>query len=246
MEQGVSMPDFVAYVHVKAFDVISAGHFKRHLSKSRENGDKWAIDMNNGHSAVQAKIRELFALVSQLDSPQTEVVQKICKEVMSCAQPPVKILNGFNVCALTGVVSEHCIDLTRPGKNAREMLVHPRFRYFFMFLWFCAKSEYIIRACTKQWVETLADAPCPDSYTRLCEEYSMQNQEKNEKLYSLFTKSIGYTILSLTLLKDSCALQPALVPPKGYLSSTDDPVLDSEQPHAKKKRTNQTEPEDLQ
>ncbi len=236
----VSAEDFLSYIHVKAYDVISAGHFKRHLSKSRENGDKWAIDMNNGHTVVQNKVREIFSLVGQLGGPQTEHIQRVCRDVMSCAQPPIRILTGFNVCALTKVSSEHCIDLTRPGKVTREVLVHPRFRYFFMFLWFCAKSEYIIRACTKQWVEALPTQPCPASYTQLCEEYSEENQELNEKLYRLFVKGVEYIIVSLKTLKESCALRPTLVPPPAFLASVEDTLPE---PHSKKKKSNLTEPE---
>lgn len=236
----VSLEDFLAYTHIKAYDVISGGNFKRHLSNARENGDKWAIDMNNGQSAVQAKIREVFSLVSHLSGPQTERVQRVCKDVMSCAQPPIKVLTGFNVCSLTGVSSEHCIDLTRPGKNTREVLVHPRFRHFFMFLWFCAKSEYIIRACTKQWVEGLPAPPCPETYTRLCEEYHTENLETNEKMYRLFLKGVDYVTLSLRTFKDSWALQPTLVPPPEYLD-LDQGSEGSPSPR-KKKHTNHPGP----
>lgn len=234
----VSLEDFLAYTHVKAYDVISCGHFKRHLSSARENGDKWAIDMNNGQSAVQNKIREVFSLVSHMGGPQTARVQRVCKDVMSCAQPPIKVLTGFNICSLTGVSSEHCIELTRPGKNTREVLVHPRFRHFFMFLWFCAKSEYVIRACTKQWVEGLPTPPCPETYTRLCEEYHAENIETNEKIYRLFVKGMEYVNLSLNTFKDTWALQRSLVPPPEYLESSEE----EDSPIRKKKRTKQSEP----
>ncbi len=237
----VSKEDFLAYTHIKAFDVISNGNFKRHLSNSREAGDKWAIDMNNRQAAVQAKIREVFAIVSQLSGPQTERVQRVCKDVMSCAQPPIKILTGFNVCYLTGVSSEHCIDLTRPGKNTREIMVHPRFRYFFMFLWSVAKSEYIIRACAKQWTETLAEPPCPKTYTRLCEDYHAENLVTNERLHLLFVKAVEYVMASLRVFKDSWALERSLQPPPWYF---DDDKHDDNVPVAspcKKKRTKLSE-----
>ncbi len=228
----VTKEEYIAYTHIKAFDVISNGNFKRHLSNARECGDKWAIDMNNGQATVQAKIREVFTLVSHLSGPQTERVQRVCKDVMSCAQPPIKVLTGFNVCYLTGVSSEHCIDLTRPGKNMHGVLVHPRFRHFFMFLWSVAKSEYIIRACAKQWVEALPAAPCPESYTRLCEEYDLDNMANNERMYLLFTKAVEYVAMSLRIFRDLWALERSLQPPAGYLDEADDP------PPSKKKRTN--------
>lgn len=218
---GVSKEDFLAYAQIKAYDVISSGNFKRHLSTSRENGDKWAIQMYNSQTVVQNKIRELFSLVAQLTAQQGGRVQKICKDVMSCAQPPVKVLTGYNVCSLTAVSAEHCIDLTRPGKNTREVYVHPRFRHFFMLLWYCAKAEYIIRACTKQWVEARDDPPHCGDYTQVCEDYFIENQPTIERLYQLFTKGIEYVTTSLEVFRDSCALQPALNPPAEYLFQTD-------------------------
>ena len=217
----VTFEEFRSYIHIKAYDVISSGHFKRHLSACRDNGDKWAIQMYNGHNAVQNRVRDITVLVSQLNTPHSQAVQRVCKDVMSCAQPPVKVLTGFNVCCLTGISVEHCIDLTRVGKNPREVFVHPRFRHFFMLLWFCAKLEYVIRACTKQWVEEQECKPCPGNYTLLCERYSQQNLEFNERLYQLFNKGMAYTSESLVLYRDKCALRPALVASQEYLEGGD-------------------------
>ena len=213
----ISAPDFHAYAQIKAYDVISSGHFKRHLSSCRDNGDKWAIQMYNGQTAVQNKIRDIFALVAQLTSPTCTTVQRVCKDVMSCAQPPVKVLTGYNMCCITGVSAEHCIDLTRVGKNPKEVYVHPRFRHFFMLLWYCAKVEYVVRACTKQWLDTQDGRQSPDKYTRICEEYSHQNSEFNNQLFSLFTKAVEYVSTSLTLYRDRCALSPALTASREYL-----------------------------
>ena len=145
-------------------------------------------------------------------------VQKICKDVMSCAQPPIKVLTGENVCCLTGVTAQHCIDLTRVGKNASEVFVHPRFWHFFVFLWLCAKLEYVVRACTKQWLEARGIKPVPKSYTTVCEEYASQNQVFNERLFLLLERALEYTSLSLSLYRDKYALQPVLSVPEdsGY------------------------------
>lgn len=235
MAQTVTLDEFLNYAQIKAYDVISGGNFKRHLSNARDNGDKWAIQMNDGQTAVQNRIRELFTLVGQLSTPQSERVHRICKDVMSCAQPPIKVLTGVNVCCVTGVSSEHCIDLTRAGKTTREVLVHPRFRHFFMLLWFCAKSEYIIRACTKQWVESRVDSPSPEDYTRVCEEYQHENQETNTQLFHLFAKGMDYLTKSLDGLRESCTLMPSLIPTAEFLAGhdTDD---DTEPPASKKPR----------
>lgn len=213
----VTVDDFHAYAQIKAYDVISAGNFKRHLSTSRDNGDKWAVQMYNRHNAVQAKVREVFTLVSQLTTPNSQLIQKICKDVMSCAQPPVKVLTGANVCCLTQTNTEHCIDLTRMGKNSKEVFVHTRFWHFFVFLWFCSKLEYVIRACTKQWLDTQPCKPNPGNYTELCEEYTVQNLDFNEKLFKLFVKGMDYISLSLSTYRDKYALLPVLTPPEDFI-----------------------------
>jgi hypothetical protein len=218
----LSSEDFHAYAQAKAFDVISSGHFKRHLGTCRENGDRWAVVMYNRQNKVALRVREVFSLVAQLTTPQSQQIQRICKDVMSCAQPPIKVLTGESVCCLTGVSVEHCIDLTRVGKNSTEVYVHPRFWHFFVFLWLCAKLEYVVRACTKQWLETRGVKPVPKNYTTLCEEYAVQNLGFNERLFQLLERALEYTTMSLTLYRDKYALQPVLNAPDEYLLDNED------------------------
>jgi hypothetical protein len=213
----ITLEDFNAYAQAKAFDVISAGQFKRHLGTCRENGDRWAVIMYNRQNKVNSKVRELFALVNQLTTPRSQQIQKICKDVMACAQPPIKVLTGRNTCCITGVLIEHCIDLTRAGKNSMEVYVHPRYWHFFVFLWFCAKLEYVIRACTKQWMDSQRTKHQSMPMTEICEEYTTQNADFNERLFRLLVQGIEYTSLSLTLYRDKYALQPVLSPSDDFL-----------------------------
>lgn len=221
----ITLEDFLAYAQIKAFDVISAGNFKRHLSANRDNEERWAVQMYTRHTVIQNRVKDVFTLVNQLTTPGSHLIQKICKDVMACAQPPIKILSGPNVCCLTKENIDYCIDLTRAGKNSQETLVHTRFWHFFVFLWFCAKLEYVIRACTKQWLDTQPQKPNPENYTRLCEEYTFQNTEFIEKLFNVFIKAVDYTTLSLTIFRDRSALTPTLTPPQGFTSEerTDTP-----------------------
>ena len=215
----ITLDDFHAYAQTKAFDVISSGQFKRHLGACRENGDKWAVVMYNRQNKVTTRIREVFSLVAQLTTPKSLIIQKICKDVMACAQPPIKVLTGRNLCSLTGVYTEHCIDLTRTGKNSVEVYVNPRFWHFFVFLWLSAKLEYVIRACTKQWLEGLrGNNKKAGQITDICEEYTSQNREFNERLFRLLERGIDYTTLSLILYRDKYALQPVLSPPDDFLA----------------------------
>jgi hypothetical protein len=213
----ITHEEFQAYAQIKAYDVISSGHFKRHLSQSRENGDRWAVMMYSRQTAVQNRVKEVFNLVAQLTTPSSAVIQRICKDVMSCAQPPIRVLTGRNVCCISGVSTEHCVDLTRVGKNSKEILVHPRFWHFFVLLWFCAKLEYVIRACTKQWLETQDVKATPGNYTILCEDFLHNNSEMVEQLYRLFVKAVDYISQSLSIYRDKYALRPILVPSKVFL-----------------------------
>jgi hypothetical protein len=206
----LSFDEFHAYTQSKAFDVISSGHFKRHLGQCREAGELWAVTMYNQQNKVSAKIREISVLVGQLTTPRSQLVQRLCKDVMACAQPPIKVLTGANKCCITGIHAEHCIDLTRAGKNSVGVFVHPRFWHFFVLLWFCSKLEYVIRACTKQWLDSQDIQPDPGSFTTLCEDYAVQNLEFCERLFQLFEKGFEYTTRSLSIYRDKYAMQPIL------------------------------------
>lgn len=221
----ITLDDFHAYAQVKAFDVISSGQFKRHLGTCRENGERLAVVMYNRQNKVVARIREVFSLVAQLTTPKSQTIQRICRDVMACAQPPIKVLMGRNRCSLTGIYTDHCVDLTRTGKNSDGVYVHPRFWHFFVFLWYCAKLEYVIRACTKQWLQTLHGVDStPACVTEVCEEYVSQNNEFNERLFRLLERGVDYTSLSLTLYLDKYALQPMLSPPDEFLKDVKDPI----------------------
>jgi hypothetical protein len=206
----LTLEDFTAFAHAKAFDVISSGHFKRHLGSCRENGDRWAVIMYNRQNKVVGRLRDVVTLVGQLTTPRAKQIQQVCKDVMSCAQPPIKVVTGENTCCLTGARTEHCIDLTRMGKNSKEVYVHPRFWHFFVLLWFCAKLEYVIRACTKQWLESRRIRPEPKTYTLICEEYIQQNAEFSERMFRLLERALDYTTRSLMLYRDKYALRPVL------------------------------------
>jgi len=211
----LSLSDFRGYVHFKAYDVISSGHFKRHLSQCRENGDEWAIQMYRQTVTVQARVRDLVALVSQL--PSADPIHGICKEVMTCAHPPIKVLTGQNMCAITGRPAQHCVDLTRAAKNSKEVFVHPRFWFFFVMLWFCSKLEYVVRACTKQWIDVQGLRPDAANYTELCEAFSEQNAILTQDLFRLFEKGIGYITCSLDKHMERHTLRPILQPPPEFM-----------------------------
>jgi hypothetical protein len=218
------LENFQAYFHIKAFDVISAGQFKKHISKCRECGDQWAVQMYTRHCTISNRLRDMTSLISQLNTPSSHLLQKICKDVISCAQPPIKVLTGQNTCCLTGVSVEYCVDLTKPGKNAKEVHVHPRFWHFFLFLWFCSKLEYVIRACTKQWVDNMDDSLKTKEYMDICKEFTVQNEHLTARMHGLFEMAQAYVTASLLTHRDKARVQPVLHPPAEFFQPDATPV----------------------
>lgn len=214
----LTLEDFQGYLHFKAYDVISSGQFKRHLSQCRENGDEWAIKMYRQSMAVQARVRELSTMVGQL--PSRGALQAVCRDVMTCAHPPIKVLTGQNRCSISGETTQHCVDLTRAAKNSKEVFVHPRFWFFFVMLWYCSKLEYVVRACTKQWLEARGLKPEERTFTSVCETFADQNEELAKGLFRLFEQGMQYITTSLGKHMERHTLRPVLTPSDGYMAAT--------------------------
>jgi hypothetical protein len=214
----LTLEDFQGYLHFKAYDVISSGQFKRHLSQCRENGDEWAIKMYRQSMAVQARVRELSTMVGQL--PSRGALQAVCRDVMTCAHPPIKVLTGQNRCSISGETTQHCVDLTRAAKNSKEVFVHPRFWFFFVMLWYCSKLEYVVRACTKQWPEARGLTPEERTFTSVCETFADQNEDLAKGLFRLFEQGMQYITTSLGKHMERHTLRPVLTPSDSYMAAT--------------------------
>ena len=218
----MSEEEFCSYVKSKAYDVISTGQFKRHLLTSRDKGDNWALQCCAGVSKVQAKTKQLTSCIAALSGKDTALLHGICRDVMNSAQPPVKISGGISTCLLTGEKVQHCLDLTRPGKKNTEVCVHPRFWYFFIFLWFCAKIEYIVRSHTKQWLQSVAGGADDRNFTALCERFTEDNHAYCKLLHRLFTMAHEYVSTSLQMYAKHQQPRPVLVSTASYLEGTSD------------------------
>lgn len=218
----VSLEEFTAFVQCKAYDVLSDGAFKKHLVQSRENGEAWALQMHSRQNRVIASCRALQTKAGAAAG----ALGQVCKDVMSSAQPPIKVFTGYSLCGLTGAHLDYSIDLTRNSKGAQECHVHPRFWHFFVFLWFVAKLEYVARACTKQWAERNKEHS--GEYTRLCEGFIAENSDLVDRLHRIFVKAIDYVTRSLQLNKEESAPQPVLQPPEVYMQSLADAKKEGE------------------
>ena len=149
----ITSEDFLHFYLAKSYYVIGQGTFRRHLCKCKEAGDLWAMDMNSGVVKVQAAVKALQGRIQQIPKPRNTVLYQLCKDVMVGAQPPIRMFAGYTTCCLSGVSCNTCVDLTRPAKNSEHVHIHARFSHFFLMLWYCSKLEYVVRSCSKAWLE---------------------------------------------------------------------------------------------
>lgn len=221
-----SAPDadeFMGFMLSKAYDVLSEGHFKKHLIQCRDRGDAWAVRMHAQQTRVAQRCRKIQTRISGMhETPQQAEWAGVCRDVMASAQPPIRVFTGFSRCSLTGVALDYSIDLTRAGKNSKGVNVHLRFWHFFVFLWFTAKIEYIIRSCTKQWMEALQDPPAqPDvrkDFTALCERFRAENEPLIQQMGALFHRAHDFVTASVDLYQAQFDVQPVLRPPESFLA----------------------------
>jgi len=209
--------DVAGFLLSKAYDVISDGNFKKHLIHCRDRGDAWAIAMHLQQARVVQAFKHLQGLIAEMaEVPQQREWALLCREVMASAQPPIKVFTGCSRCFLTGVELDYSIDLSRAGKNSREVYVDLRFWHFFVFLWYIAKIEYVVRSCTKQWLET-ADAA---DTTACCETFRCDNEELLRQLAALFLRANSYVRQSVELFKKQFSVKPVLEPPSNFFDES--------------------------
>ncbi len=145
--------EFQDYVHCKAFDVISGdGSYKRYLYQCVENQDAWAMRMHSSVAKVTAQVREIQALVERVRQLNTPLA-RVCTEVVTAMHAPVRVVPGLAVCCLTGAHSQNCIDVSRATKTDSPVIVHARFHYVVMMVYYVHRFEHVIRSFTKSWLE---------------------------------------------------------------------------------------------
>ena len=211
--------DFVGFMLSKAYDVLSEGHFKKHLIQCRDRGDAWAVRMHAQQTRIAQACRRIQTRIAAMhDTPQQAEWAGICRDVMASAQPPIRVFTGFSRCSITGESLDYSIDLTRAGKNSRSVNVHLRFWHWFIYLWFVAKIEYIIRSCTKQWLEALPDPAQRKDFTALCERFRTENEPLVQQMACLFRKSHDFVTASIDLYQAQFDVQPVLRPPEEFFA----------------------------
>jgi hypothetical protein len=145
--------EFHDYVQCKAFDVISGdGSYKRYLYQCVENQDAWAVQMHASVTKVTGQVREVQALVERVRQLNTPLA-RVCTEVVTAMHAPVRVVPGLAVCTLTGSHSQNCIDVSRATKTDSPVVVHGRFHYFVMMVYYVHRFEHVIRSFTMSWLE---------------------------------------------------------------------------------------------
>jgi len=223
--------DFVGFMLSKTYDVLSEGHFKKHLIQCRDRGDAWAVRMHAQQTRIAQRCRKIQTRIAGMqDTPQQAEWAGICRDVMASAQPPIRVFTGFSRCSLTGEALDYSIDLTRAGKNSKGVYVHLRFWHFFIFLWFTAKIEYIIRSCTKQWMEALPDTQGQSDqrrdFTAICERFRSENDLLIQRMSSLFQRAYDFVVTSVDLYQAQFDVQPVLRPPPTFLNPPPAPLVE--------------------
>lgn len=192
----ISLQQFRNFFFAKAFDIIGNHSFKRHLARCKDVNDEWAVIICNDVQIMHNVIKQIQALVTEI--PVTPCrIHEICKDVMSNAQPPVKIYAGTAICSLTHVTCSQCIDLTKIHKRAENTYVDSRFSNFFLFLWFINKIEYVIRSYVRAWLDK---QPTGQNNATLCQSIQDDMQNKTEDLHQLFLLAYQHVHQSLESL----------------------------------------------
>ena len=231
MSDLIDEPSFVGFMLAKSYDVLSDGSFKRHLIQSRDRGDAWAVGMHAQLTRITAACKRVQTLIIAMqDTPQHRDWAMICRDVMASASPPVKVFTGRTQCHLTAAGLDHSLDLSKAGKNAKDIRVHLRFFYFFLYIWLISKIEYVIRSSVKSWLEPEAEperdspAPAADSnrditsdianrdITGLCERFRVENEALIGSFARLFVRAYAYVTASIDLYKQEFDIAPVLRP----------------------------------
>lgn len=204
-----SYEDFLAFWRFKSQDVLSNGQYKKHLSQCKENGDLWAVEMHNQQNRIQQMIKQLQSKIHSIGKDKLGIA---CKNVVNSAQPPIRINLAFSTCFITGVHCDKCLDLSKHGKKSKDIQVHCRFAYFFLFLWYVCKLEYVIRACAKHWIDCKGKKKEAVISPDVADSYITENEEFVHSLFEVFEKAYTYVLTSIEQYQNDFVVKPILQP----------------------------------
>jgi hypothetical protein len=189
----MELHEFQDYVQCKAFDVISGdGSYRRYLYQCVDKQDEWAIRMHSNVAKVSNHVREIQALVDRVRGLNTPI-SRVCTEVVTAMHAPVRIVPGLAICSITGSHVQGCVDVSRATKSENPVLVHPRFHYFFLMLYYVHRLEHVIRSFTKCWLEQQDQDMTMAELTKL---FNSQD-EIISQMFHTFVEGSKHIVLSL-------------------------------------------------
>jgi hypothetical protein len=206
---GCTLDEFRGFFLAKAYDVVGNGAYRKHLAKCREAGDPWALAMGQHLQAVQNHIREIHSVVAAMPASPNHLAD-ICKNVMMSAQPPIRLNAGSAVCAITDRRCLRCLDLSKTHKGNHHVYVDHRFCFFFMLLWFCNKTEYIVRCFTRTWIDS---RPESETFKSLCCALGTEMEPSVVRMHSLFVVGKAHILATVAAFVESHRHEPILEMP---------------------------------
>lgn len=153
----VSEAAFADYMGCKGLDVLGGGEYKRFLYQCVERQDAWAVRVHGAVGQVSGAVREIQGLVERVRQTQTPLA-RVCKEVVTAMHAPTRRAKTLQQCVLTGVWSAACIDVSRAAKTETPVMVHERFGYFVLMLYYVHRLEHVARSVAKSWMAEQPDA----------------------------------------------------------------------------------------
>jgi len=193
MQRRMDWTEFSDYVRCKAFDVISGdGSYKRFLYQGVENQDAWAVRMHASVAKVTGQVREVQALVERVRGMQTPL-GRVCTEVVTAMHAPVRTMPGLAVCMLTETHSQGCVDVSRATKTDAPVVVHGRFHYFVLMMYYVHRLEHVVRSMTKAW---LLEQDPELSMTELTERFARQ-EDLFKAMHRSFVEGLEHVTGSL-------------------------------------------------
>lgn len=219
---------FQRYAAYKAYDLLSDGSYRRLVVRSKENGDPWALQLYAAMQEVSNVVKRLQATVASLHEFGKRRLQMACAEAIASTGPPCRRRPGWNVCMITGMRSDDCVDIARACKSDSTVVVNSRFAHFLVMLWFVVKIEVVCKTVAKRWLRE--QGPVFEEATPvrdICRAFS-DDGARMRALYDAFVYALGHVTRSIEEYKHSFGFT--------LLAESDVPVPSHPQAGASSKR----------
>lgn len=198
MARSVSFETFELYFHYRVFDFFSEGDYKKQVVQCKDTGDAWASKVYAGMQEVSSLIKRVSTEVSSLQEFGKTRLQMACVEVMASATPPCRRKKGWHMCSITGVRSDECMDLTRPGKSEHTVTVARSFSHFFVMLWLIAKMDHVCKTVARSWlVDKGTEFESGTPVKEMCEAFVAECGPVVQALFRAFEHACAHVLASL-------------------------------------------------